>query len=55
MKIVVTGADGFIGRNLCLRLQEAGYNDLIKISRKNSIEELNMLLNKPILYIILPE
>ncbi|CCJ74778.1 WbjC [Cronobacter condimenti 1330] len=46
MKIVVTGADGFIGRNLCLRLQEAGYNDLIKISRKNSIEELEHALKQ---------
>ncbi|WP_374756402.1 NAD-dependent epimerase/dehydratase family protein, partial [Escherichia coli] len=26
MKILVTGASGFIGRNLVFRLKEAGYN-----------------------------
>ncbi|HDI3023483.1 TPA: capsular polysaccharide biosynthesis protein CapF [Cronobacter turicensis] len=40
MKILVTGADGFIGRNLCLRLQESGYIDLIKIDRNSSYQEL---------------
>ncbi|KFB98285.1 WbjC family protein [Trabulsiella guamensis ATCC 49490] len=40
MKILITGADGFIGRNLCLRLQEAGYNDLVKIDRDSSLAEL---------------
>ncbi|HGW6399660.1 TPA: NAD-dependent epimerase/dehydratase family protein, partial [Escherichia coli] len=27
MKILVTGAAGFIGRNLVFRLKEAGYNE----------------------------
>lgn len=40
MKILVTGAEGFIGRNLCLRLIEAGYNDLIKIDRSAGPEQL---------------
>lgn len=40
MKILITGADGFIGRNLCLRLQEAGYADLIKIDRASSADDL---------------
>ncbi|MBE4855464.1 NAD-dependent epimerase/dehydratase family protein [Enterobacter cloacae complex sp. P40RS] len=40
MKILITGADGFIGRNLCLRLQEAGYSDLVKIDRGSSAAEL---------------
>lgn len=40
MNILITGADGFIGRNLCLRLEEAGYSDLIKIDRDSTIEEL---------------
>ncbi|KNC91479.1 UDP-2-acetamido-2,6-beta-L-arabino-hexul-4-ose reductase [Trabulsiella odontotermitis] len=40
MKILITGADGFIGRNLCLRLQEAGYTDLVKIERDSSLSEL---------------
>jgi UDP-2-acetamido-2,6-beta-L-arabino-hexul-4-ose reductase len=33
MKILVTGSEGFIGRNLCLRLEEIGYTDIIKIDR----------------------
>lgn len=40
MKILITGADGFIGRNLCLRLQEAGYCDLVKIDRGSSAADL---------------
>ncbi len=40
MKILITGSDGFIGRNLCLRLQDAGYSDLIKIDRGSSAAEL---------------
>jgi UDP-2-acetamido-2,6-beta-L-arabino-hexul-4-ose reductase len=30
-RIAVTGGDGFIGRNLRVRLQEAGYNDILSI------------------------
>lgn len=40
MKILITGAHGFIGRNLCLRLQEAGYADLVKIDRDSSLADL---------------
>lgn len=40
MKILITGAEGFIGRNLCLRLQEAGYTQLIKIGRNSTAEDL---------------
>lgn len=40
MKILITGADGFIGRNLCLRLQDAGYVELVKIDRASSAAEL---------------
>lgn len=36
MKILVTGAEGFIARNLCLRLEESGYNQIIKIDRSSS-------------------
>lgn len=39
MKILVTGADGFIGTNLCLRLEDIGYKDLIKIGRTSTEEE----------------
>ncbi|QGU11513.1 NAD-dependent epimerase/dehydratase family protein [Leclercia sp. J807] len=41
MKILITGADGFIGRNLCLRLQERGEHELIRIDRHSSSEELD--------------
>lgn len=40
MKILVTGAEGFIGRNLCLKLSEAGYDEILKIDRASSEEEL---------------
>ncbi|OCH37506.1 UDP-2-acetamido-2,6-beta-L-arabino-hexul-4-ose reductase [Aliivibrio fischeri] len=44
MKILVTGANGFIGKNLCFQLEEQGFTDLIKIDRSNSTEELNEAL-----------
>ncbi|NDJ57187.1 SDR family oxidoreductase [Enterobacteriaceae bacterium 4M9] len=40
MKILVTGSEGFIGKNLCLRLNEAGYNDILRIDRSSSEAEL---------------
>ncbi|MFC0229274.1 UDP-2-acetamido-2,6-beta-L-arabino-hexul-4-ose reductase [Serratia aquatilis] len=40
MKILVTGAKGFIGKNLCIRLKEAGFSNLIKIDRHSSEQEL---------------
>lgn len=33
MNIVVTGAQGFIGKNLCVMLSEKGYESVIKITR----------------------
>ncbi|GKV82500.1 SDR family oxidoreductase [Pectobacterium polaris] len=44
MKILITGAEGFIGRNLCLRLEEAGFTDLIKIDRRTLETELTSAL-----------
>jgi UDP-2-acetamido-2,6-beta-L-arabino-hexul-4-ose reductase len=41
MKILVTGAKGFIGKNLCLRLEETGSYDLIKIDRDSTEEQLH--------------
>jgi len=29
MKLLITGADGFIGKNLSLRLTELGYADVV--------------------------
>lgn len=40
MNILVTGADGFLGKNLCLRLVEAGFHKIIKITRATSEEQL---------------
>lgn len=51
MKILITGANGFIGRNLCLRLKEAGFSDLIQIDRESTEQELkNGLLKADFIY-----
>jgi UDP-2-acetamido-2,6-beta-L-arabino-hexul-4-ose reductase len=34
MKIVVTGAKGFIGKNLCVMLRERGYQDIVEVDRE---------------------
>lgn len=36
MKIVVTGSEGFIGKNLCLKLAEHGHENVQTINRKTS-------------------
>ena len=36
MQIIVTGADGFIGRNLRWRLKEAGFIDVLTITRETT-------------------
>lgn len=38
MRIVVTGSDGFIGANLLVRLREAGYDDVIGVTRGTTRE-----------------
>jgi len=40
MRIVVTGADGFIGRNLKVRLRELGHTDIVDITRNTPPEAL---------------
>jgi len=37
MRIVVTGADGFIGRNLRIRLGEVGHSDVVGITRSTGV------------------
>lgn len=39
MRILVTGADGFLGRNLCLRLKEKGL-EVIKVTRETEPNSL---------------
>lgn len=46
MKILVTGSNGFIGKNLCFQLEEQGFTDIIKIDRRNSVEQLNIALEQ---------
>lgn len=36
MRIVITGADGFIGKNLRVRLGELGYSEIVGITRETS-------------------
>jgi UDP-2-acetamido-2,6-beta-L-arabino-hexul-4-ose reductase len=40
MAIVITGADGFIGANLRVRLRELGHKDVVSITRASSRDEL---------------
>ena len=46
MKILVTGASGYIGRILVFRLKEAGYNELITIDRNSSLADLEQGLKQ---------
>ena len=44
MRIVITGADGFIGRNLSVRLGELGHTDIARITLDSSDEDLKAAL-----------
>src|SRR5690606_17485854 len=39
-KILITGASGFVGKNLVAELRNQGYNDLFLFNRSNSMEQL---------------
>lgn len=45
MKIIVTGARGFIGKNLCVMLDELGYTDLVKVDIETGKDELTKALH----------
>lgn len=46
MKILITGANGFIGKNLIAELKNRGFDDLLYFTRENNIEELFLFLDK---------
>lgn len=41
MKILITGSNGFIGKNLRVHLKEAGYKDIICIDRESTSSDLH--------------
>ena len=45
MKIVVTGSQGFIGKNLCTYLQEK-HHDVLKVNRKTTQDDIRLYLKK---------
>lgn len=40
LKILITGASGFVGKNLVAELKNRGYEDLLLFTRDNSLEDL---------------
>lgn len=40
MRIVITGAQGFVGANLRIRLRETGYDDVVSVTRATSQQDL---------------
>ncbi|WP_240207202.1 NAD-dependent epimerase/dehydratase family protein [Vibrio sp. CyArs1] len=44
--IVVTGAHGFIGKNLCTHLRELGYDNIVEVTRKTAQDEFKGALSK---------
>lgn len=40
MRVAITGANGFIGKNLALRLQEVGVSDIARITRETTEADL---------------
>ena len=45
MRIVVTGAEGFIGRNLCVRLAESAAHEVVGITRDTGAAQLREALS----------
>ena len=45
MRVLVTGANGFIGKNLMLHFQERGGIDVVPFTREHEVDDLPALLN----------
>ena len=45
MRVLITGADGFIGKNLLLHFQENGGIDVVPFTREHSVDDLPALLD----------
>ena len=46
MRILITGSNGFIGKNLKLRLQQDVAHEIITFDRKDKPKDLSVLLQK---------
>ncbi len=46
MRILITGARGFIAKNLICRLNESNLHDLFLFDRNNNLEELQLFISK---------
>jgi UDP-2-acetamido-2,6-beta-L-arabino-hexul-4-ose reductase len=46
MRVMVTGAKGFVGKNLCLRLRELGGITVLSVTRETSQEDLESMTAK---------
>ena len=46
MNILITGANGFIGKNLIAELQNRGYENILKVTRDTTIDELRDYCSK---------
>ena len=46
MRVLVTGANGFLGKNLCLQLKELGTIEVLRITRESSELEFESALNQ---------
>ena len=45
MRVLVTGAEGFIAKNLIIRLQEIGV-EVLKFTRKSSLKDLQAAISE---------